>query len=144
MQLDDLLRLIILLSLGIGLAFMGVDTQPVRPAEPPRPPSGSIPGSDGSWPLVVEDVSVTVLESYQMQLHLTVRGYWSNGCEAPVDIQQRRWENTVTVQIVRQLPADAICPAVIIPVETVIPLEGGFTSGTYTIRVNGFETQITL
>ena len=41
-----------------------------------------------------------------MQLHLTVRGYWSNGCEAPVDIQQRRWENTVTVQIVTLLVGD--------------------------------------
>lgn len=93
---------------------------------------------------VIEDVDVLILESYPMQLHLQVVGYQPDGCELPVIVEQRREGNEVFVEIYREQSAAMTCPAMIIPYEAKIPLEGGFESGTYTIHVNDFVKTLTI
>lgn len=94
-------------------------------------------------PVAIENVEVVVLESYPMQLQLNVTGY-HDGCEFPVQVEQRREGNTVTVEIYREMPADTVCPMIAIPYEATIALEGGFESGTYTLHVNEYVTEIDL
>jgi inhibitor of cysteine peptidase len=93
---------------------------------------------------VIENVDVLVLESYPMQLHLQVTGYQPDGCDLPVIIEQRREDNEIFVDIYREQSAAMTCPAGTVPYEAKIPLEDGFTSGTYTIHVNDFVTEITI
>lgn len=93
---------------------------------------------------VIESVDVIVLESFPMQLHLTVAGYQPDGCDFPVFVGQQRTENTVTVHVYREVPADVMCPMSLVPYEETIILEGGFEGGTVNIQVNEFTVEIDL
>jgi inhibitor of cysteine peptidase len=77
-----------------------------------------------------------LLESFPVQINLQVSGYQPDGCDFPVQVEQRRQGNEVFVDIYREVPLAVMCPAVVLPYEEIIPLEGGFESGTYTIHVN--------
>jgi hypothetical protein len=92
----------------------------------------------------IESVEVIVLESFPMQLHLVITGFQPEGCEFPVIVEQQRAENTVNVHIYREVPADVMCPMVIIPYEETVVLDGGFEFGTFTIQVNEFTVEIDL
>lgn len=93
---------------------------------------------------VIENVEAVVLESYPMQIQLTVTGYQPDGCRLPVIVEQQRVANTVTVHIYRTMPEGAICPMMIMEYEETIRLDGGFESGSYTIRVNDFTLELDL
>ena len=93
---------------------------------------------------VIENVEVIVLESYPMQIHLQVAGYQPDGCDAPVQVEQRRDDNHVYVEIYRSLDPNVMCPMNIAQYSKNIPLEGGFESGAYIIDVNGYVVEITL
>jgi hypothetical protein len=93
---------------------------------------------------VVESVDVLVLESFPMQLNLLVKGYQPDGCDFPVQVEQVRDGNTVTVHIYREMPQDAICPMMIVGYEETIALEGGFENGSFTIHVNDQTVNVEL
>lgn len=93
-------------------------------------------GDTMQFDTVIENVEVVVLESFPMQLQLIVTGYQADGCDFPIQVVQHRDENTVTVHIFREMPAEMMCPSVIVSYNETIALEGGFTGGTVTIHVN--------
>jgi hypothetical protein len=93
---------------------------------------------------VVESVDVLVLESFPMQLNLVVKGYQPDGCDFPVQVEQVRDGNTVTVHIYREVPQDAICPMMIVGYEETIALEGGFENGSFTIHLNDQTVNVEL
>jgi hypothetical protein len=93
---------------------------------------------------VVESVDVLVLESFPMQLNLVVKGYQPDGCNFPVQVDQSRDGNTVTVHIYREVPQDAMCPMMIVGYEETIALEGGFENGSFTIHVNDQTVNVEL
>lgn len=93
---------------------------------------------------VIESVDVAVLESFPMQLSLTVSGYQPDGCDVPVQVEQEVNENTVVISIYRELPIDVMCPASIVPYEETIMVNAGFEGGTVEIRVNDFTTSVDL
>jgi hypothetical protein len=109
-------------------------------AESSVPEEGNIMQVD----TVVESVDVLVLESFPMQLNLVVKGYQPDGCDFPVQVEQVRDGNTVTVHIYRQVPQDSICPMMIVGYDATIALEGGFESGSYTINVNDQTVNVDL
>jgi hypothetical protein len=88
-------------------------------------------------PHAIDSVDALLMESFPVQIMLKVKGYQPDGCEMPVQVEQSREGNTVTVEIFRELPPDTGCPAVIKQYDATIKLDGGFESGTYTIDVNG-------
>ena len=134
MNIGDLIRLLI----ALFISLMGV-------SQTPPPPPGAPPSSGASRvPLVIENVEVQVMESYPMQIALHVTGYQQDGCQTPIQVEQRRDGNTVHVRIYRQMDPAAICPAVIVPYDATIQLEGGFENGTYTFLVNDYRAQVTL
>jgi inhibitor of cysteine peptidase len=93
---------------------------------------------------VIESVDVVILESFPMQLHLTVKGYQPDGCDFPVFVEQQRDGNAVTVHVYREVPADVMCPMMLVSYEDTIVLDGSFESGTAHIKVNEFIVDVDL
>lgn len=92
---------------------------------------------------VIEEVNVRVMESFPVQIVLEVRGYQPDGCDYPVEVAQSRAENTVEVDIFREVPPDVMCTMQLVPYSANIPL-GRFESGTYQINVNGMMLEVTV
>lgn len=106
-----------------------------------QPPVSS--GTMRSYTLI-EGVEALVLESFPVQINLQVTGSQPDGCELPVIVEQRREGNLITVEIYREMPMDLFCTMALVPYSAVISLEGGFESGTYTIKVNDYTLTITV
>jgi hypothetical protein len=114
-------------------------------------PSGAPPvdvpqeaGETFRSPTIIDNVDALILESFPAQIHLAVTGSQSDGCDYPVQVEQRRDGNTITVEIFREVPLAVMCPMVLLPYEDTIPLEGTFESGTYTINVNNYTLEVTI
>jgi hypothetical protein len=134
------MRELILLLLLLLSSCLGVRA---GPGAPPAPPPTLVPHPRLIREvLVVEQVDAFVLESYPMQIRLAVRGYWPTGCTADVQVEQRLEADTLTVTIWRELPAGAVCPAVIVPYDETIRVEGGFTRLPAVITVNGWTQRL--
>ncbi len=83
------------------------------------------------------------MESYPYQLRIQPTGSLSS-CDTLHGVTQRRDGNTITISITATSPKGAACIAQVTDYEGDIALEGGFLSGDYTIKVNGFTTNLTL
>ena len=128
---------LVLIALPLQSGCAGVEnTTPSESAVSPAQPSPQ-EADMRQVPAIVETVEVNVLESFPLQLTLTVTGNFQDGCEAPLKVKQEQDGDRLDITLYRELPADAICTAVIVPFEETVPLEGGFESGTYTLDVNG-------
>ena len=142
--IEWLIRLLLILFTGVSAPA------PSPPAAmPPAVPDPIVIEAPGDAAMqavdaVVESVEVLRLESLPVQLQLIVTGYHPDGCEVPMVVEQQRDGNHVSVRLYRELPGDVMCPMVIVPFEETIKLEGGFETGTYTIDVNGFVTEVTI
>jgi inhibitor of cysteine peptidase len=93
---------------------------------------------------VIESVDALLLESFPVQINLQVNGYQPDGCDFPVQVEQRREGNEVFVDIYRDVPLAVMCPAMLVGYEETIHLDGGFESGTYTIHVNDQTIEVTI
>ncbi|MBN1562751.1 MAG: hypothetical protein JXA10_02860 [Anaerolineae bacterium] len=93
---------------------------------------------------VIESVDVIVLESYPMQLHVHVRGHYSQGCAGELIVDQWQVRNHVYVDMYQLVNPAIMCPAVLRFFDKVIPLEGSFESGRYWIHVNDFMVDVEL
>ena len=81
----------------------------------------------------IQSVSIDVVDG---KISLDVSGEHPDGCNFPVQVDQSRDGNTVTVEIYRNVPTDVMCPMVLSPYSATIQLDGLFESGSYDIRVN--------
>jgi len=84
----------------------------------------------------IEDISVLLLESFPLQVHVVVKGMFANGCMTLNEITQKRDGNTVNIHITTKQPKDVACIQVVTFVTERIPLEGGFLPGRYKLIVN--------
>jgi len=125
---------------NLGSGGGPVDQQVVPTPRPDKPGAGGGVRS----PIVIESVDAVVMESFPMQVSLTVTGYQQDGCQFPVNVEQRREGNRVYVDIYREVEPDVMCPMVIISYEANIRLDGGFEPGSYEIRVNDFTLPLDL
>ena len=94
-------------------------------------------------PIQVESVEVLVLESFPPQAAARVRGVVGDGCSTLHSVEQARSGSTVTLTILRERPAGAICTQIARLYDETIRLEGAFPPGRYVLRVNGLETVFT-
>lgn len=137
---EVLLFLLLLLSSCLGVSTAVVPPGEGEPPTPVRPTLGPPPMLTQEY-LIVEDVDALMLESYPMQLKLAVRGYWPSGCSGDVRVEQQLAGDTLTVRIWRGMVVGAVCPAVIIPYDETISIEGGFTQLPAEIIVNGYTVR---
>ena len=89
--------------------------------------------------LPINDISVEILESLPIQVHIVVSGSLSDACTTINEITQQRDGNAINVHITTKRPKDEFCAQVIKEVEERIPLEGGFLPGRYKVIVNEVE-----
>ena len=89
----------------------------------------------------IDDISVEILESFPLQIHLVVKGFLRDGCTKLNKITQQRAEDVIRVNITTKRPKDEICIQVIQEVTERIPLKGRFLPGHYKVIVNGVEKE---
>jgi len=86
---------------------------------------------------VVEKIETSVSTGSPATVTLQISGYQPDGCQLPVQVDQTRAGNQVTVKIYRIVPVDVMCTMDLNPYNDTITLDGTFESGDYTIDVNG-------
>jgi hypothetical protein len=91
--------------------------------------------ADTPVPHVIDTLRI---EQHNGQAILHVVGAQIDSCEFPVQVDQRRDNNTIYVEIYRLLPSNVRCARMPIPYEARIPIDGDFSgTGTVTFNVNG-------
>jgi hypothetical protein len=88
-------------------------------------------------PIHVEDVQVVVTAASggaTVSAHVT--GVVGDGCSTLYSVRQERNGATVTLDILRQRPKEAICTQIARLYDEIIPLEGQYAAGSYVLRVN--------
>ncbi len=90
----------------------------------------------------IHSVEVNVLESAPPQISLEVAGEHPDGCDYPVLVEQARQDQTINIEVYREVPADIFCPMILRPYQGQIQLEGSFAPGRYTINVNSHSQTI--
>lgn len=114
-----------------------VVSEPVAPVEATAEQAQS-GGTEGRQSLtVIEKVETQVSASVPATITLLVSGYQPDGCKFPVQVEQTRTGDTVTVKIYRNKPLGVMCTMDLNPYSGTITLDGTFESGTYTVDVNG-------
>ncbi len=89
-------------------------------------------------------VDVNVSGSKPARINLEVEGEHPDGCEYPVIVGQTRRDNTIDLEVYREVPADVVCPMILKPYRDSISLEGSFTPGEYTINVNSHSQAVSI
>ncbi len=117
-----------------------------QPAFPPPPHYNLVPTP--TQETVREEISVgalvQVVTSNPAHVSLLVIASL-DGCDFPVQVEQRQDDHDVYVTLYRELPQNTMCPAVLRRYQQTITLDGTFVSGeTYTIHVNDFVLTVTV
>ena len=89
-------------------------------------------------------VDVTVSESQPRRISLDVEGEHPDGCEYPVIVGQTRRDNSIDIEVYREVPADVMCPMILQPYRDSISVEGSFAPGDYTINVNSHSQVVSI
>lgn len=93
----------------------------------------------------VNSISISILESFPVQVHVNATGFLGDGCTTLADITTSQEGNTFFITINKQRPVDAICTQQLTTFDENIPLDvNGLPAGTYTVNVNGVTDSFTL
>lgn len=130
-----------LLALTVSACTSGGEqasnTQGVPTTQPPQGPTLAAPtGKVGR--ANVESLDIKILESFPVQVQVTIKGTVSDACTTAGPIEQGRDGNTFLITVGATRPADAMCAQVITPFEQSIALDvAGLKAGTYAVEANG-------
>jgi len=139
----------VVIALLIGLfAFAGVSQSAVMPVEPAAPIEAHAAPAQGG--VTEGKQSLTVIEKIETEIStgipatvtIHISGYQPDGCLFPVQVEQTRAGDKVTVKIFRIVPTDVMCSMQLNPYDETITLDGTFESGSYTIDVNGTVVEV--
>jgi hypothetical protein len=139
-----------LISLMAALALAACAGDVVEPVTPPTPDTGSQPTDGGEGETItgeamVNSVQINMMESFPLQMSVTVSGDLPDGCTELTEPQQRREGDTFFITLPTERPADAMCTQALVPFEETISVDIlGLEAGTYTVSVNGVEETFTL
>jgi inhibitor of cysteine peptidase len=110
----------------------GVSTNQPTQGPTPSGPTGKVGRAN------VESLDIKILESFPVQVQVTIKGTVSDACTTAGPIEQGRDGNSFLITVGANRPADAMCAQVITPFEQTIALDvAGLKAGTYAVEVNG-------
>lgn len=139
----------VLVALILGfLAFLGARqsasfVEPIAPVEAQAQQAVIGTAVEGVQSLtIIEKVETQVSASVPATITLQVSGYHPDGCKFPVQVEQSRAADKVTVKIFRIVPTDVMCTMELNPYSDTITLDGTFDSGTYSVDVNGTVIEV--
>ena len=94
-------------------------------------------GSDA----VIESMSLDIMESFPIQVSVSLSGYLPNGCIKIEQINVLREEDTFYIRIITKKPSgDVYCTTAIVPFEEIVPIDvEGLPAGEYTILCDEFS-----
>ncbi|MEM7119399.1 MAG: DUF6438 domain-containing protein, partial [Chloroflexota bacterium] len=136
------LKKIILMTLFALLAACTPTTEPPTDTDddttaPPTNPTG---GTD----VYVNGVEVSIMESFPVQVAITVRGDLADGCVVLDDISFERIGDTFMLRTHAHREGD-ICTSALVPFEEVVDLDVvGLAAGTYQVDLDEHSTEFTL
>ncbi len=151
-QIGILFLMILYLSFGLSAC---ADARPVNNAGPDQSVSSDDPTPQPTAPLNeadyimgevgnVNEISIHIMESFPLQVSVTVRGSLPDGCTEIAESQVEREENTFTVQITTRRPKDAVCTQALVAFEENVPLDVyGLPAGTYQVKVYNQSAEFT-
>lgn len=93
----------------------------------------------------VESMSINIMESFPVQVSVTMSGYLPDGCTKIYEITAPREEQTFTIDIVTRKPVDVACTMALVPFEETISLDvEGLAAGEYTVQYGDLIETFTL
>lgn len=97
-----------------------------------------VPGKTVEGEATVESISIAILESFPVQVHVNVTGYLGDGCTTLGDITTSMEGDTFFITIPTERPAEALCTQQLVGFEESVSLDvEGLAAGSYTVNVNG-------
>jgi len=115
------------------------DGQPV--GEAPFSPLDPIPGEETMrrGEVVIGKSEVLVMESYPLQVMLSIQGTLSTPCHhLRAKVEKPDIENRIQVELYSLVDPNEICVQILEDFETNLPL-GSYPDGSYTIWLNGIQ-----
>lgn len=129
-----------LLTAAVVLLVLSIALSPRLGAQDSAAPGTELaspsPSADAAM-LKVTGVDVRLLASFPVQARAVITGHLPDACTELATVSQQRNASKIRVTITVTRPADAVCAQVITDVEQVVPLDGDFPAGDYTLEVNG-------
>ncbi len=94
----------------------------------------------------IEEMSVNIMESFPVQVSVSLVGYLPDGCVEIEDIKSSREEQTFTIDIITRRPTgDVACTMAIVPFEESVSLDvAGLPAGEYTVQAGDLTRTFTL
>ena len=101
--------------------------------------------NDNQHGIYVDDLKINIMESFPLQVSVTVIGNLPDGCTRIVDSKAEMIdESTFVLQIFTERPEDMMCTMALVPFEENINLDvKGLPAGTYTVNGFGLENSFT-
>jgi inhibitor of cysteine peptidase len=90
-------------------------------------------------PIQIDSVELVHGLAVPSGLGVHVKGIVGDGCSELRPVRQSREGALVTITLESERPKDAICTQIAKLYDDVIPFEGAFSPGQYTVRVNTSE-----
>src|SRR5262245_59207751 len=132
-------------SPGLVMAVLLLASVGCQSAAPPSdPPTGPTRPEFVIAPIQIESVVLVRGLKTPSGLGVHVQGIVGDGCSELLPIRQLREGSVVLISIERQRPRDAVCTQIARLYDDVIPLEGTFAPGTYTVRVNSTHIEFSV
>ena len=98
----------------------------------------------GRFPVYIDGVEFVMLESWPVQVNAIVRGNLPTPCQGLAwDLGEPDAGGRITLTMWSTVDMDQVCIQVLHPFEQSISL-GSFTSGSYTLVLNGMEYPFTI
>ncbi len=108
-------------------------------------PEGQVSGEVTVGLAVVDEVEVTMLESFPLQAIATIRGNLPDGCTTLGEVDQSIEGNVLRVTVNTNRPTDEACTMALAPYQKNISLDIlGLPAGDYVVDVNGAQALFTL
>jgi len=130
------------LAMGVLLLAAAGCQSAASPFDPPTGPN--TPPELVIAPIQIDSVVLVRGLSTPSGLGIHVQGIVGDGCSELLPIRQLREGAVVLISIERQRPRDAVCTQIARLYDDVIALEGEFTPGTYTVRVNATQIEFSV
>jgi membrane-associated protease RseP (regulator of RpoE activity) len=117
-------------ALALGLAALACSS----PSQPTKPEPVS-----AARPVAVNSVAVR-FQTQVPKVLVEVKGKTPEPCYLLTSASQSRQGNAVTLTVLVEREAAAVCPQVVWDFSADFALEGAFPPGDYVLKVNGVET----
>ena len=93
----------------------------------------------------IESMDVQIMESFPVQVSVTLTGYVPDGCTEIYEINAPRDGQIFDIEVVTRRPLDVACTQAIVPFEETVSLDvEGLSAGEYTVELGEMSQTFTL